>query len=90
MVRTVVLHRVTDYAAWREVYNGFADEQAHGGVRAQAVLQSCDDPNEVLVTHDFDDEAAARAFFGWEGLKAAMAQGGVVGEPQLVWFGNVA
>jgi hypothetical protein len=48
------------------------------------------DPNEVLVTHDFDDEAAARAFFGWEGLKDAMAQGGVVGEPQLVWFGNVA
>jgi hypothetical protein len=35
------------------------------------------------------DEAAARAFFGWEGLRDAMAQGGVVGEPQLGWFGKV-
>jgi hypothetical protein len=90
MVRTFVLHRVRDYDAWREVYDGFADAQREGGVRAKAVFRSADDGNDVLVTHDFDDEAAARSFFGWEGLRDAMQRGGVIGEPQLIWLGSPA
>ena len=89
MVRSVVLHKVADYDAWRAVYDGFADVQKEGGVRAEEVLRSCDDPNDVLVTHDFDDEGSARAFFGSEELRSAMGRAGVVEPLQLVWIGTI-
>ena len=90
MVRTVILHRVKDYRAWRQVYDSFADVQQQGGVRAEEVLQSVEDPNDVLVTHDFDDEATARAFISSPELRDAMGRAGVDGEPQLLWLGSVA
>ena len=83
MVRWFVHHRVRDYAAWREVYDTFADVQRAGGVRAEAVYQSVDDPNDVTVTHDFDDVETARAFFSSPDLKDAMMRAGVEGEPTL-------
>ena len=83
MVRWFVRHRVRDYAAWREVYDGFAEVQRAGGVRAEAVYQSVDDPNDVTVTHDFDDVETARAFFASPDLKDAMMRAGVEGEPTL-------
>ena len=89
MVRGIVLHRVKDYDAWREVYDGFADVQREGGVRAEEVLRSVDDPNDVLVTHDFDDAAAAKAFFSSAELHDAMSRAGVDGQPQLIWFGEL-
>jgi hypothetical protein len=86
----VVLHRVKDYDAWRQVYDGFADVQRQGGVRAEEVLRSVDDPNDVLVTHDFDDAASAKAFFASEELHDAMGRAGVEGEPRLIWIGSVS
>ena len=79
MVRWFVHHRVRDYSAWREVYDGFAEVQKAGGVRKQAVYQSVDDPNDVTVTHDFDDVATARAFFALPDLRDAMIRAGVEG-----------
>ncbi len=90
MVRSVVLHRVKDYDAWRQVYDSVAEMQREGGVRAQGVLRSVADPNEVLVTHDFDDLATAQAFIESPGLRDAMLRAGVDGEPQLIWLGEVA
>ena len=85
MVRIYIRHGVADYDAWRRVYDGFADQQQAGGVRAEAVYQSIDDPNDVTVWHDFDDAEAARSFVGSAELHDAMGSGGVQGEPQ-VWF----
>jgi hypothetical protein len=55
MVRLYIRHRVADYDAWRKVYDDFAGQQQAAGVRAVAVYQSIDDPNDVTVWHDFDD-----------------------------------
>jgi hypothetical protein len=83
MVRSIVRHRVRDYDAWRAVYDSFADVQKAGGVRAEAVFQAVDDPNDVTVTHDFDDAATAQAFFESPELRDAMMRAGVEGEPEL-------
>jgi len=75
----VVRHGVSDFDAWRKVYDGFAPVQAEHGVRAQQVLRSIDNRNEVVVTHTFDTPEAARAFFAMQELKDAMSEGGVDG-----------
>jgi hypothetical protein len=86
MVRTFIRHRVRDYGTWRAVYDGVGDMQRQGGVRAEAVFQAPNDANDVIVTHDFDDVAAAEAFFAAPELRDAMTRAGVEGEP-TVWFG---
>ena len=85
MVRLYIRHGVADYDAWRSVYDDFARQQQAAGVRAEAVYQSLDDPNDVTVWHDFDDAGAARAFVGSAELRDTMGSAGVQGEPQM-WF----
>jgi hypothetical protein len=85
MVRLYIRHGVADYDAWRSVYDDFAGQQQAAGVRAEAVYQSIDDPNDVTVWHDFDDAGVARAFVGSAELRDAMGSAGVQGEPQM-WF----
>ena len=85
MVRSFIRHHVRDYDAWHEVYEGAALMQAEHGVRAKAVFRSIDDPNNVIVTHDFDDAESARAFFALPDLKERMMASGVDDEP-TVWF----
>ena len=86
----VIRHRVSDFDAWKRVYDGFASVQAQHGVRAQQVLRSNDDPNEIVVTHTFDSREAARDFFAMPELKAAMSEGGVVADSvEISYFDEV-
>jgi heme-degrading monooxygenase HmoA len=79
MASTIALirHRVADFDAWKEVYDGFAPIQAEHGVQGHQVLRSIENPNDVIVTHTFDSPEAARAFFAMPELKEAMSQAGV-------------
>jgi heme-degrading monooxygenase HmoA len=86
----VVRHGVSDFDAWKKVYDGFASVQAEHGVRAHQVLRSIDNPNEVIVTHTFDSTDAARAFFAMQELKDAMSQAGVdAGSLEISYFDEV-
>lgn len=79
----IVQHRVSDYSAWRKVYEELADLQAKGGVIAKSVHCSKDDPNLVLVMHTFASVEAATAFLSSGDLKAAMGRAGVQGPPRI-------
>ena len=83
MVRLFVRHNVTDYEAWRQVYDEFDEQRRSMGVTGDAVYQSIDDPNDVTAWHDFDTADEARAFLGSDELKSAMQRAGVQGEPQI-------
>ncbi|ENN84431.1 hypothetical protein RHSP_22466 [Rhizobium freirei PRF 81] len=89
MTTLFVRHDVSDYAAWRKVYDEFRPVQKANGVTAEAVYQATDNPNDVTVTHEFATIEAAQAFGKLEELKAAMRKGGVLGTP-TVWFTNKA
>ena len=82
-VRVFVHHEVDDYAAWRKVYNSFGGTRRKLGVTAQAVYQSVDNPNDVVVTHDFATAEQAKAFISSDALKSAMQTAGVKGTPQI-------
>ena len=87
MTTLFVRHAVSDYAAWRKAYDGFAPIQKEKGVTAQAVYQATDNPNDVTVTHEFASLDAAKDFVGSPELKKAMQGAGVVGAP-TIWFAN--
>ncbi len=87
MTTMFVRHTVTNYKAWRKVYDDFASVQKAKGVTAQAVYQAADNPNDITVTHDFATVEAAHAFVNSDELKSAMQNAGVVGAP-TIWFTN--
>src|SRR3954462_3536717 len=86
MAQLVVLHRVRDYQAWRQVYDAFKPQQQASGVTAESVYRAKDDPNNVLVLHSFRTMAEAEAFVANPELRQAMQRGGVEGEPRLEFF----
>jgi quinol monooxygenase YgiN len=86
VVMTVFLHRVKDYSGWRKVYDEFEPVQKQGGVLAQSVYQAKDDPNNVLVLHNFANITNAESFLANPALKAAMQRAGVEGTPRIEIF----
>ncbi len=84
-VRLFVQHKVTDYAAWRKVYDGFDATRRKLGVVHQEVWRVDGDPNNVVIIHDFATLEKAKAFTGSDELKTTMQKAGVAGEP-VIWF----
>ena len=87
MATMFVRHTVSDYKAWRKLYDDFAPAQKAKGATAQTVYRSADNPNDITVTHDFATVDEAQAFAVSPELKKAMQGAGVVGAP-TVWFTN--
>jgi quinol monooxygenase YgiN len=85
MVTMFVRHKVGDYTKWKRVYDGIASVRKERGVTAASVHRDPDDPNTIIVTHQFADIDAARDFANSEALKSAMANAGVIGPPTF-WF----
>ena len=85
MVRMYARHPVADFAKWLDGYNQHADFRAENGVKADAVYQAADDPNDVTVCHDFETVDAAQAFIALPELKSAMQELGVSGPP-TIWI----
>jgi hypothetical protein len=85
MTTLFVRHQVTDYAQWRQVYDGFAPTQKALGVQDQAVYQAIDNPNDITVRHEFTTLEAAQAFGASSELQSAMHDAGVEGAP-TIWF----
>ena len=85
MIRMFVRHLVTDFDRWKQGYEAFGARRNEMGVRAQAVFQSVEDPNEVTVWHDFDNLETAKVFVESPQLREAMSAAGVSGQPKI-WF----
>jgi hypothetical protein len=77
MTTLLIRHRVEDYEAWKQVYDSVGEMQRDGGVRSDRVWRSADDPNVVVVEHDFDSRQAAKEFMDRSDLRETMARGGV-------------
>jgi quinol monooxygenase YgiN len=80
---SIVQHPVSDYAAWRTVYEQVQPLRDKHGVSAADVLQNPADPNQVTVLHWFPSVAQAQAFAADPGLKDAMANAGVTAPPRI-------
>ena len=89
MTRMFVRHKVEDFATWKAAYDAFDQERSGMGVTGHAAYKVEGNPNEVTVTHDFDDLAAAKGFADSVRLKEVMKEAGVVGAPEI-WFAERA
>ena len=85
MATMFVRHKVSDYGNWKRAYDDFASVRKEKGVTGASVHRDANDPNIVIVTHQFRDLNAAKGFADSEELKSTMAKAGVAGPPEI-WF----
>ena len=77
---------VEDFEAWKSAFEGNDSFRAEHGQRGYQVFQSVDDPNEIAVLFEWDDEEDPRAFFTSEEMRERLADAGVKGQPDLSTF----
>jgi hypothetical protein len=82
----IVRHPVSDYDAWRVVYNEVGSLRDQHGCTAERVLRLPTDGNEIIAIHDFPTVEQAEAFASDPALKEAMQRGGVAGAPRIEIF----
>jgi hypothetical protein len=78
-----VKHKVGDFSTWKPSYDELASVRKQKGVMAASVHCIANDPNTIIVTHQFKDMNAATGFANSAELKSAMAKAGVNGPPEI-------
>lgn len=53
---------VKDFDAWKQVYDGGTQLKKDNGVIAESVHRSLDDPNSVMIYHEFGSEESLQGF----------------------------
>jgi hypothetical protein len=86
----IARQKVSEYEAWRKVYNDADTIRARHGCTGESVLRSPKDHNLVFITHNFPTVEQAEAFAADPELHSAMAQAGVIGDPGIEIFEDIA
>jgi hypothetical protein len=85
MATVMIRHRVTDYARWKDVFDGFVEQRRAGGEKAYRIMQITGDANNLMLIFEWDSSGNAQRFMESPDLAAAMQHAGV-SEPPEVWI----
>jgi len=84
MVTISMRHKVSDYAAWKQVFDDAREIRRSAGEVACRVYTAHGQPDDVLVAMDWESLDKARAFLSSPRLMEGMAKAGVRELPQIV------
>lgn len=82
----VVIHEVADFDRWKKAFDDHAPARRRAGLAAHAVNRTEENPNQVVVFLQAEDERALRAFLETAELSRAMQAAGVVGRPEIMFL----
>ena len=86
----IARQQVSEYETWRNGYNEAAAIRDRHGCTSESVLRSPKDHNLVFITHQFPTVEQAEAFVADPELRSAMENAGVVGDPGIEIFEEIA
>jgi hypothetical protein len=72
---------ISDYAAWRPVFDAAEPMRVAANVKNPRIYRSADKPNDILVIFDIESKKAGRAWIDSPSLRSSWAKGGVIGDP---------
>ena len=88
MASTIFLkHKVSDYSAWRPVYDADASRRLEASLQEMGVYRDSDDENMVLLVWKTDDTKAFKSMLESPDLAVKMQEAGVTSEPET-WIGK--
>ena len=74
---------VEDFAEWKSTFDGNESYRAEHGERGYQVFQTANDPDEIVVLFEWDENEDPRAFFESDEMRETMAEAGLTGPPEL-------
>ena len=89
MTHVMIRHRVSDYSAWKQTFDDFANVRKSSGEKSFQILQHDLDPLNLYLLFEWDNIENARKFLGSPELKEAMAKAGVLGMPEIQFLREV-
>lgn len=90
MSQLLIKHKVTDYAAWKTVFDNFADFRKSSGEKSYRILHAADEPNNLTLLFEWDSQENAETFLSSEKLKSTMEEAGVSEAPEIQFLNKVA
>ena len=88
MASTIFLkHKVSDYSAWRLVYDADAPRRLEAGLQEMGVYRDSDNENMVLMVWSAEDGNALKAMLESADLAEKMKEAGVTSVPET-WMGE--
>lgn len=86
MPYVLIRHKVEDYARWRPVYDENDPPRDKYGLKKGKLLRNTDDPQELVLIFEIEDEERAREFLGLKELRQTMKRSGVIDEPSVYFL----
>jgi hypothetical protein len=86
----LIRHKVTNYPTWKAAFDALASSRKEMGSKGAQVLQSADDPNEVVILLEGSDLAKMRAWATSADLKNTMQTAGVADKPDVFFINKAA
>lgn len=82
----LVRHKVEDYGKWKTAFDQHAEVRSASGSQGYRLLRNADNPNEIVVLFNWDDEEKARRFASSDGLRTVMHDAGVIDRPDVFFL----
>ena len=85
MPHLIVIHKVQDYASWKQVFDEHTTTRAAAGSKGGTLYRKSDDANDVVLVFEWDSTENAEAFLKSDNLREIMEKAGVVGQPEFIY-----
>jgi len=85
MTHLIVIHKIQDYASWKQVFDEHETTRADAGSKGGSLYRKSDDPNDIVLTFEWDSRENAEAFLKSDNLREIMEKAGVVGQPEFIF-----
>ncbi|MEY4966276.1 MAG: hypothetical protein RL274_1859 [Pseudomonadota bacterium] len=82
----LIHHKVASYATWRPQFDADEARRNTAGLTKPRVMQSADNPNNLVLLFDMADIAKAKVFASADTTKQIMGKAGVQGAPEILFL----
>jgi len=89
MIKTMMYHKVEDFATWKKAFDDFSGMRKSSGERSFSVGTIHNEPNTAYVVNEWDSLEAIEEFHGNPALAEAMKSAGVLEQPHTIIFNEV-
>ena len=78
-----IRREVGDYAEWKPYFD---DLRIEYGQQSYQLFRSSENPNDIVMIDEFEDEDRVREFVEMDELRETMTEAGVKGKPGITFF----
>ena len=83
MIHAMIRQNVKDFEAWKKVFDEDGSNRKMAGSKGGHVFRALDDPNNVFVLLEFENQDKANKFMNSDRLIETMKNAGVLGKPDV-------